>query len=102
MRKRKNIRKYSPYKSSSFKEKQPFRVDVKDKPKERVEEVTKKKKPCHNCGSTDHYDNNCQKETKTFMPLNKSQKKVSPMEDFESDSMGNAIRGHSDYDQDPK
>ncbi|MBW0507415.1 hypothetical protein O181_047130 [Austropuccinia psidii MF-1] len=50
VRKRKNIWKYSPYKSSSFKKKQPFRVYIKDKPKERMAEVTKKKNSCHNCG----------------------------------------------------
>ncbi|MBW0586246.1 hypothetical protein O181_125961 [Austropuccinia psidii MF-1] len=40
--KRSNIGKFTPYKSSSFKEKQPFRVEFKDKPKERVAEVAKK------------------------------------------------------------
>ncbi|MBW0474995.1 hypothetical protein O181_014710 [Austropuccinia psidii MF-1] len=64
VRKRKNIGKSYPYKSSSFKEKQPFRVDIKDKPIERVAEVIKKKNSCHNCGSTDHYANNCPKAKK--------------------------------------
>ncbi|MBW0501665.1 hypothetical protein O181_041380 [Austropuccinia psidii MF-1] len=41
-----NIRKYFPYKSSGFREKQPFRVEFKDKPRERVAEVTKKKNSC--------------------------------------------------------
>ncbi|MBW0546099.1 hypothetical protein O181_085814 [Austropuccinia psidii MF-1] len=54
VRKRENIGKYSPYKGSGFKEKQPFRVEFKDRPRERVAEVTKKKNSCHNCGSTDH------------------------------------------------
>ncbi|MBW0489878.1 hypothetical protein O181_029593 [Austropuccinia psidii MF-1] len=58
VRKRTNIAKFTPYRSSSFKEKQPFMVEFKDKPKERVAEVTKKKNYCHNCGSTDHYANN--------------------------------------------
>ncbi|MBW0476250.1 hypothetical protein O181_015965 [Austropuccinia psidii MF-1] len=49
-RKRKNIEKYSQYKSSSFKEKQPFRMYFKDKPKERVAQMTKKKNSCHNFG----------------------------------------------------
>ncbi|MBW0518177.1 hypothetical protein O181_057892 [Austropuccinia psidii MF-1] len=34
-RKRTNMAKFIPYKSSCFKEKQPFRVEFKDKPKER-------------------------------------------------------------------
>ncbi|MBW0517589.1 hypothetical protein O181_057304 [Austropuccinia psidii MF-1] len=34
-----NIGKFTPYRSSSFKEKQPFRVMLKEKPKERVAEV---------------------------------------------------------------
>ncbi|MBW0484302.1 hypothetical protein O181_024017 [Austropuccinia psidii MF-1] len=33
VRKRTNIGRYSAYKSSSFREKHPFRVDIKDKPK---------------------------------------------------------------------
>ncbi|MBW0524616.1 hypothetical protein O181_064331 [Austropuccinia psidii MF-1] len=49
-RKRTNIGKYIPYKSSSFKEKQPFRVGFKDKPRKRVAEVAKKKNSCHTCG----------------------------------------------------
>ncbi|MBW0551762.1 hypothetical protein O181_091477 [Austropuccinia psidii MF-1] len=64
LRKRTNIGKYFPYKSSRFREKQPFRVDFKDKPRERVAEVTKKKSSFHNCGSTDHYANNCPKAKK--------------------------------------
>ncbi|MBW0491443.1 hypothetical protein O181_031158 [Austropuccinia psidii MF-1] len=64
VRKRTNIGKYSPYKSSGFKEKQPFRVEFKDKPKERVAEGTKKKNSCHNCGLTYHYANNCPKAKK--------------------------------------
>ncbi|MBW0524278.1 hypothetical protein O181_063993 [Austropuccinia psidii MF-1] len=50
VRKRTNIGIYTPYKSSGFKEKQPFRVEFKDKPRERVAEVEKKKNSCHNCG----------------------------------------------------
>ncbi|MBW0466517.1 hypothetical protein O181_006232 [Austropuccinia psidii MF-1] len=64
VRKRTNIGKYTPYKGSSFKEKQPFRVEFKDKPKERVAEVAKKKNYCHNYGSTYHYANNCPKAKK--------------------------------------
>ncbi|MBW0533629.1 hypothetical protein O181_073344 [Austropuccinia psidii MF-1] len=43
VRKRTNIGKFTPYKSSGLKEKQPFRVEFKDKPKERVTEMAKKK-----------------------------------------------------------
>ncbi|MBW0509468.1 hypothetical protein O181_049183 [Austropuccinia psidii MF-1] len=63
VRKKTNIGKYTPYKSSGFKEKQPFRVEFKDKPRERVAEVAKKKNALHN---------SCQM-------------------DSDSDSMGNAI-----------
>ncbi|MBW0501499.1 hypothetical protein O181_041214 [Austropuccinia psidii MF-1] len=79
VRKRKNIGKYFQYKSSRFKEEQSFRVDFKDKPKERVAEVTKKKNSCHNFPEDE-----------------------SPTKDSESDSMGDAIREQSDYDQDPR
>ncbi|MBW0555973.1 hypothetical protein O181_095688 [Austropuccinia psidii MF-1] len=64
VRKRTNIGKFTPYKSSGFKEKQPFRVEFKDKPKERVSEMAKKKNSCHNCGSRDQYVNNCPKAKK--------------------------------------
>ncbi|MBW0545054.1 hypothetical protein O181_084769 [Austropuccinia psidii MF-1] len=59
IRKRTNMGKSTPYKSSGFKEKKPFRVELKEKPKERVAEVAKKRNSCHNFGSTDHYAKNC-------------------------------------------
>ncbi|MBW0471290.1 hypothetical protein O181_011005 [Austropuccinia psidii MF-1] len=58
VRKRKNVGKNSLYRGNSFKEKQPYRFDNKDKPKEKLEDVTKKKNTHHNCGSTDHYAKN--------------------------------------------
>ncbi|MBW0470820.1 hypothetical protein O181_010535 [Austropuccinia psidii MF-1] len=96
VRKRTNIGKCSPYKRSSFKEKKPFRVDTKDKPKEIMAEVTKKKNSFHNCWSTDHYAKNYPKEKKKVYSIEEV------TEDSESDSMGDAIREHSDDDQDPK
>ncbi|MBW0466450.1 hypothetical protein O181_006165 [Austropuccinia psidii MF-1] len=100
--KRTNIGKYSPYKSSGFKEKQPFWVGFKDKPRERVAEVTKKKNSCHNCGSTDHYSNNFPKEKKKVNAIDKVPEEESPTEDSESASMGDSIRENSDEEQDPK
>ncbi|MBW0529315.1 hypothetical protein O181_069030 [Austropuccinia psidii MF-1] len=102
IRKRNNIGKFTPYKSSGFKEKQYFRVEFKDKPKKRVAEVAKKRNSCHNCGSTDHYANNCPKAKKKVYALEKLPEEESPTEDSESDSMGDAIREPSDDDQDPK
>ncbi|MBW0529009.1 hypothetical protein O181_068724 [Austropuccinia psidii MF-1] len=96
VRKRENIRKYYQFRSSSLKEKQTFIVDFKGKPKEKMAEVTKKKNNCHNCGSTDHYSNNCLKVKK------KVPEEESPTEDSELDSMGDAIREDSDDDQDPR
>ncbi|MBW0461916.1 hypothetical protein O181_001631 [Austropuccinia psidii MF-1] len=64
VRKRTNIGKYSSYKISSFKEKQPFRVEIKDKFKEKVAEVTNMKNSCHNFALTDHYANNFPKAKK--------------------------------------
>ncbi|MBW0502729.1 hypothetical protein O181_042444 [Austropuccinia psidii MF-1] len=66
-----NIGKFTPYKSSSFKEKQPFRVEFKDKPKERVGKVAKTRNSCHNCGSTDHYSNNYPKTKKKVYAIEK-------------------------------
>ncbi|MBW0558899.1 hypothetical protein O181_098614 [Austropuccinia psidii MF-1] len=102
IRKRTNIGRYTPYKRSGFKEKQPFRVDFKEEPRERVAEVTKKKNFCQNCGSTDHYANNCLKEKKKVYAIEKVPEEESPTEDSESDSMGDAIRETSDDDQDPR
>ncbi|MBW0580915.1 hypothetical protein O181_120630 [Austropuccinia psidii MF-1] len=65
-------------------------------------EVTKKKNSCHNCGSTDHYANNCTKAKKKVYAIEKVLEEESPTEDSESDSMGEAIRELSGYDQDPK
>ncbi|MBW0594226.1 hypothetical protein O181_133941 [Austropuccinia psidii MF-1] len=76
VRKRTNIGKYTPYKRSGFKEKKPFRVELKGKPRERVEEVTKKKNSCHNCGSTDHYGNNCPKAKKKFNSIERVPEEV--------------------------
>ncbi|MBW0567388.1 hypothetical protein O181_107103 [Austropuccinia psidii MF-1] len=96
VRKRTNIGKYSPYKSSRFKEKQPFMVEFTDNPGERVTAVTKKKNYFHNCGSTDHSSSNCPKAKK------KAAEEESPTEDSESDSMWDAIREKFDEDQDPR
>ncbi|MBW0540263.1 hypothetical protein O181_079978 [Austropuccinia psidii MF-1] len=75
IRKRTNIGKFTLYRSSSFKEKQPLRVEFKDKPRERVAEVAKKKNSCHNCGSRDHYANNCPKEKTKVYSAERSQKR---------------------------
>ncbi|MBW0476950.1 hypothetical protein O181_016665 [Austropuccinia psidii MF-1] len=102
VRKRTNIGKFPPYGSSSFKEKQPFRVEFKDKPKERVAEVAKKRNSCHNLGSTDYYANNCPKAKKKVYSIEKVPEEESPTEDSDSDSMGDAIREQSDEEQDPR
>ncbi|MBW0563256.1 hypothetical protein O181_102971 [Austropuccinia psidii MF-1] len=102
VRKRKNIGKYAQYRRSSFKEKQPLRVDFKDKPQERVAEVAKKKNSCHNCGSTDHYFNKCSKAKEKDYSIEQVPEEESSTEDSESDSMGDAIREKSDEDKDPR
>ncbi|MBW0520387.1 hypothetical protein O181_060102 [Austropuccinia psidii MF-1] len=102
VRKRINIGKYTPYKSSGFKEKQPFRVEFKDKPKERVAEVANKKNPCHSCGSTDHYAKNCPKANKKVYAIGKVPEEESTTEEADSDSIGDAIREQSDEEQDPR
>ncbi|MBW0464282.1 hypothetical protein O181_003997 [Austropuccinia psidii MF-1] len=66
-------------------------------PRERVAEVAKKKNSCHNCGSRDHYANNCPKAKKKFNGIEKVPEEKSPTEDFESESMGNAIREQADH-----
>ncbi|MBW0505960.1 hypothetical protein O181_045675 [Austropuccinia psidii MF-1] len=101
IRKRTKIGKYSTYKSSVFKETQAFRVEVKDKPRERVAEVAKKKNSCHNCGSIDYYANMFPKAKKKFYAIEKVPEEESPTENSESDSMRDAIREQSDEEQDP-
>ncbi|MBW0498469.1 hypothetical protein O181_038184 [Austropuccinia psidii MF-1] len=81
LRKRTDIGEYSTYKSSGFKEKQPFRVEFKDKPRERVAEVVKKQNACHNCGSTDHYAKKCPKTKEKFYAIEKVPEEESPTED---------------------
>ncbi|MBW0507176.1 hypothetical protein O181_046891 [Austropuccinia psidii MF-1] len=102
VRKRTNIGKYLQFRSSKFKEKQPFRVDSKEKPKEKMEEVTKKKHTCHNCGSTDHYAYNYPKAKKEVYAIEKVPEEESPTEDSESDYMCVSIREQSDDDQDQR
>ncbi|MBW0489096.1 hypothetical protein O181_028811 [Austropuccinia psidii MF-1] len=79
-----------------------IRVELKDKPKERVSEVAKKNNYCHNCGSTDHYANNCPKAKKKVYAIEKVPEEESPTEDSDSDSMGDAIREQSNEEQGPR
>ncbi|MBW0519386.1 hypothetical protein O181_059101 [Austropuccinia psidii MF-1] len=102
VRKRTHIGKYTLYKSSSFKEKQPFIVKVKDKTRERVAEVEKNTNSFHNCRSTNHYANNCPKAKKKVYAIEKVPQEESPTEDYESDSMGDAIREQSYDDKNPR
>ncbi|MBW0564103.1 hypothetical protein O181_103818 [Austropuccinia psidii MF-1] len=102
IRKRKNTGKYFPYKRSGFTEKQPFRVEFKDKPRERVAEVTNQKNSCHNCGSTDHYAKNIPKEKEKSYDIEKVPEEESPTENSDSESMSDGIREQSDGKQDPR
>ena len=65
-------------------------------------EVTKKKNSCQNCGSTDHYANNCTKARKKVYASEKVPKEESPKEAAESDSMVDSIREQSDEEQHPR
>ncbi|MBW0474275.1 hypothetical protein O181_013990 [Austropuccinia psidii MF-1] len=102
IRKRTNIGKYSPYKSSGFKDKKPFRVEFKEKARERMAEVAKKTNFYYIWGSTYHYSNKCPKEKKKVYAIEKVPVEESPKEDSESDSMNDSIREQSDEDQDPR
>ncbi|MBW0492860.1 hypothetical protein O181_032575 [Austropuccinia psidii MF-1] len=77
-------------------------MDHKDKSKERVAEVTKKKNTCHNCGSTKHYCYKFSKTKQKVYAIEQGLEEKSPTEDSESDSMGDSIREQSDEDKDPK
>ncbi|MBW0479210.1 hypothetical protein O181_018925 [Austropuccinia psidii MF-1] len=65
-------------------------------------EVTKKKKACHNCGSTDQYANSCPKEKKKVYAIEPVPEEESLKDDSESEPMGNAITEQSDDDQDKR
>ncbi|MBW0508866.1 hypothetical protein O181_048581 [Austropuccinia psidii MF-1] len=93
-----NVAKYSPYRGNIFGEKQPFRVYNKDKPKETMVEVNKKKNSFHNCESTDHYTNKLSKAKKKLYAYEKVTDKEIQAEDSESDSMGYSIKENCDYD----
>ncbi|MBW0513316.1 hypothetical protein O181_053031 [Austropuccinia psidii MF-1] len=85
-----------------FKEKKPFRVEFTDKTSETVAVVAKKRNSYHNCGSTDHYSNNCPKAKKKVYAIEKLPEEESPTENSDSDSMGDSIREQSDEEQDPR
>ncbi|MBW0463964.1 hypothetical protein O181_003679 [Austropuccinia psidii MF-1] len=65
-------------------------------------EGMKKKNTCHNCGSDNHYANNCPKAKNKVYAIEQAPEEESPTEDSESDSMCDAIREQSDYDKDPR
>ncbi|MBW0504682.1 hypothetical protein O181_044397 [Austropuccinia psidii MF-1] len=76
--------------------------DLKDKPRERVTEVAKRKNSCHNCGSTDYYANNFPKAKKKVYAIEKVPEEECPTEDSDSEYLGDAIREQSDEEQDPR
>ncbi|MBW0462488.1 hypothetical protein O181_002203 [Austropuccinia psidii MF-1] len=91
-----------PIKGNSFREKHPFSIDHKDKPRKKVEEVTKKQNSCHNCGSTDHYANDCLKDKRKIYSIQQVPGEEIQEEDSKFDTMSEAIRENSDDDQDSK
>ncbi|MBW0551927.1 hypothetical protein O181_091642 [Austropuccinia psidii MF-1] len=75
IRKSTNIHKLTPYKSSSFKEKQPFRVEFKDQPKEGVAKCQKRGIPVTIVVQETTMPTTVQRKRKKSMPLRKSQRK---------------------------
>ncbi|MBW0541660.1 hypothetical protein O181_081375 [Austropuccinia psidii MF-1] len=63
--------------------------------------MTKKRNPCHSCGSKDHYANNCPKAKKKIYAIEQVPEKEIQQKDSESESMGDANIENSDYDQEP-
>ncbi|MBW0546313.1 hypothetical protein O181_086028 [Austropuccinia psidii MF-1] len=102
VRKTTNIGKYTPYKSSGFKEKQPFKVEFKGKPIKRAAEVANKKNYCHSCDSTDHYNNGFPNANKKVYAIQKVPEEQYQTGDSDSDSMGDSIREKSDEEKDPR
>ncbi|MBW0526140.1 hypothetical protein O181_065855 [Austropuccinia psidii MF-1] len=77
-------------------------MELKDKPRERVAELAKRKGSCHNCGSTDHYAHKCLKAKKNVYAIDKVPQEESPTEDSESDSMSDSIRQQFGDEQDAR
>ncbi|MBW0533209.1 hypothetical protein O181_072924 [Austropuccinia psidii MF-1] len=77
-------------------------VEFKDKPRERVAEVAKKKSSFHNCGLRDHYAKNCPKANKKVSAIENIPEEESPAQESDSSSMGDAIKEQSDKEQDPR
>ncbi|MBW0562998.1 hypothetical protein O181_102713 [Austropuccinia psidii MF-1] len=75
IRKRTNIGKFSLYISSSFKEKQPLRVEFKDKPRERVEEVERRRILVTIVVQQTTMPTTVQRQREKSMPLRKSQRR---------------------------
>ncbi|MBW0480165.1 hypothetical protein O181_019880 [Austropuccinia psidii MF-1] len=75
---------------------------MRDKHRERVADVTKKKHCCKNCVSEDHYANNFPKAKTKVYAIEQIPNEESPTHDTKSDSMGDSIRENSDDYQDPK
>ncbi|MBW0488866.1 hypothetical protein O181_028581 [Austropuccinia psidii MF-1] len=86
----------------TFQENWSMQAEFKDKPRERVAEVTKKKNSFCNCGSTDYYANNCPEANKKVYEMEKVPEEESPKKDSESDSMADVIRQQSDEEQDSR
>ncbi|MBW0559667.1 hypothetical protein O181_099382 [Austropuccinia psidii MF-1] len=75
VRKITNIGKYTPYKSSGFKENQPFRVEFKDKPRERVAEWQRRKTLVTIVVQQTTMPTTVQRKRKRSMQLRKSQRR---------------------------
>ncbi|MBW0520828.1 hypothetical protein O181_060543 [Austropuccinia psidii MF-1] len=76
--KRTDLGKYSTSKNSCFKGKQPFRVEFKDKPRERVAEVAKKKNLVAILVQQIIMLTTVQRQRRKCMPLRKSQRRNPP------------------------
>ncbi|MBW0481702.1 hypothetical protein O181_021417 [Austropuccinia psidii MF-1] len=77
-------------------------VEFKDKPRERVAEVAKKKNSCHTWCLTDHYANNCPKAKEKVYAIERVPEEESPTKDAVSGSIRDAIREKSDEEQDTR
>ncbi|MBW0465610.1 hypothetical protein O181_005325 [Austropuccinia psidii MF-1] len=102
LRKRTNIGKYTPYKSSGFKEKQTLTVEFKNKPRERMAEVAKKKKFFSQLWFNRPLCQQLSKGKEKGYSIEKVSGEESPQEYYDPDSMGDAIREPCDDDQDPR
>ena len=100
VRKKTSIGSSSPYRSHDSREKPKILMEKDLKPTN-GEEAPRRRNTCHNCGSPDHYANNCPKGKKKIFAIEEESVEEHMEYKSDSDSMGNGLRQDSDSGSEP-